>query len=45
MVGLHYHIKVGVTTIHEDSVAYTVSASSLTMEVEAVTHALCCSAS
>ena len=28
-------------TIHEDSAAHTVSTSSLTMEAEAVTHALC----
>ena len=28
------------TTIREDGAAYTVSTSSLTMEVEAVTHAL-----
>ena len=27
------------TTIHEDEVYYTVSTSSITMEVEAVTHA------
>ena len=33
------------TTIHEDSVAYTVSTPSLTIKVEAVTHALCCIAS
>ena len=33
-------VKQGVTTIHEDSAAYTVSTSSLTMEEEAVTHAL-----
>ena len=32
--------KQGVTTINEDSAAYTVSTSSLTMAVEAVTHAL-----
>ena len=32
--------KQGATTIHEDSAAYTVSTSSLTMAVEAVTHAL-----
>ena len=31
--------KQGATTIHEGSAAYTVSTSSLTMEVEAVTHA------
>ena len=30
----------GATTIHEDSAAYEVSTSSLTMEMEAVTHAL-----
>ena len=33
-------VKQGVTTIHEDSAVYTVSTSGLTMEVEAVTHAL-----
>ena len=32
--------KQGVTTINEDNAAYTVSTSSLTMAVEAVTHAL-----
>ena len=32
--------KQGVTTIHEDSAAYEVSTSRLTMELEAVTHAL-----
>ena len=32
--------KQGATTIHEDSAAYTVLTSSLTMEREAVTHAL-----
>ena len=32
--------KKGATTIHEDCAAYTISTSSLTMEVEAVTHAL-----
>ena len=32
-------VKQGATTIHEDSAAYTVSTSSLTMEVAAVTHA------
>ena len=32
--------KQGTTNIHEDSAAYTISTSSLTMEVEAVTHAL-----
>ena len=34
-----FTVKQGATNIHEDSVAYTVSTSSLTMEVEAVTHA------
>ena len=38
--GWGFTVKQGVTTIHEDSAAYTVSTSSLTMEVEAVTHAL-----
>ena len=33
-------IKQDATTIHEDSTAYTASTSSLTVEVEAVTHAL-----
>ena len=33
-------LKQGATTIHQDSAAYEVSASSLTMEMEAVTHAL-----
>ena len=33
-------VKPGATTIHEDSAAYTVSTSSLTREVDAVTHAL-----
>ena len=37
--GWGFTVKQGATTIHEDSAAYTVSASSLTMEVEAVTHA------
>ena len=32
--------KQGATTIHEDSAVYTVSIFSLTMEMEAVTHAL-----
>ena len=35
-----FTVKQGATTIHEDSAAYTVSTSSLTMEVEAVTHAV-----
>ena len=38
--GWGFTVKQGVTTIHEDSAAYTVSTSSLTMEEEAVTHAL-----
>ena len=39
--GWGFTVKQGATTIHEDSrAAYTVSTSSLTMEVEAVTHAL-----
>ena len=38
--GWSFTVKQGATTIHEDSAAYTVSTFSLTMEVEAVTHAL-----
>ena len=38
--GWGFTVKQGVTTIHEDSAAYTVSTSSLTMEAEAVTHAI-----
>ena len=38
--GWGFTVKQGATTIHEDSAACTVSTSSLTMEVEAVTHAL-----
>ena len=38
--GWGFTVKQGATTIHKDSAAYTVSTSSLTMEVEAVTHAL-----
>ena len=34
-----FTVEQGSTTIHEDSAAYTVSISSLTMKVEAVTHA------
>ena len=37
--GWGFTVKQGATTTHEDSAAYTVSTSSLTMEVEAVTHA------
>ena len=37
--GWGFTVKQGATTIHEDSAAYTVSTSSLTMKVEAVTHA------
>ena len=39
-LGWGFLVKQGATTIYEDSATYTVSASSLTMEVEAVTHAL-----
>ena len=35
--GWGFTVKQGATTIHEDSAAYTVSTSSFTMEVEAVT--------
>ena len=38
--GWGFTVKQGATTIHEDSAAYTVSTSSLTMEMEAGTHAL-----
>ena len=38
--GWGFTVKQGTTTIHEDSAAYTVSSSILTMEVEAVTRAL-----
>ena len=38
--GWGFTVKQSAATIHEDSAAYTVSTSSLTMEVEAVTHAL-----
>ena len=38
-------VKQGATTIHEDSAANMVSTSSLTVEVEAVIHALCWNAS
>ena len=38
--GWGFTIRQDVTTTHEDSAAYTVSTSSLTMEVEALTHAL-----
>ena len=37
--GASLTVKQGATTSHEDSAVYTVSTSSLTMEVEAVTHA------
>ena len=40
--GWGFTVKQDATTIHEDSASYTVSTSSLTMEVEAVTHALRC---
>ena len=38
--GWRFTVKQGATTIHEDSAAYTVSTSSFTMELEAVTRAL-----
>ena len=38
--GWGFTVKQGATAIHEDSAACTVSAPSLTMEVEAVTHVL-----
>ena len=38
--GWGFTVKQGTTTIHEDGAACTVSTSSLTTEVEAVTHAL-----
>ena len=38
--GWGFTVKQGATAIHEDNAAYTVSTSSLTMEVEVVTHAL-----
>ena len=38
--GLGFNVKQGATTINQDSAANTVSTSSLTMEVEYVTHAL-----
>ena len=38
--GWDFTDKQGVTIIHEDNAAYTLSTSSLTMEVEAVIHAL-----
>ena len=39
--GWDFTVKQGATTIHEDSTAYTVSSSSLTMEGEIVTHGIC----
>ena len=38
--GLGFAVRQGATAIQEDSAVYTASAFSLTMEVEAVTHAL-----
>ena len=38
--GWGFTVKQGATTSHEDSAAYEVSTSRLTMETEAVTHAL-----
>ena len=40
-LGWGFTVKQGATIIHEDSAVYTVSTSSLTMEMEAVTGALC----
>ena len=37
-----FTVKHGATSIHEDSAAYTVSASGLTTEVKAVTHVKRC---
>ena len=37
--GWGFTVKQGATTIHEDSAAYMVSTSSLTIQLEAVTHA------
>ena len=39
-LGWGFSVNQGATTIREDSAVYTVSTSSLTMEVQAVTHAL-----
>ena len=39
--GWGFTLKKGATTIHEDSEAYEVLTSSLTMKMEADTHALC----
>ena len=38
--GWGFTVKQGATTTHEDRAAYTVSTSSLTMEVEVVAHAI-----
>ena len=38
--GWGFTVKQGATTIHEHIASYTISTFSLTMEVEAVTHAL-----
>ena len=38
--GWIFTVKQGATTIHGDSTAFTVSTCSLTMEMEAVSHAL-----
>ena len=38
--GLGFTVKQGGRTVHEDSGAHRVTTSSLTMEVEAVTHAI-----
>ena len=43
--GWGFTVKQGVTTIPEGCAAYTVSTSSLTVDVEAVTHTFCWTAS
>ena len=40
-LGWDFTVKHSATTIHKDSAAFEVSTSSLTMEMEAVIHALC----
>ena len=39
--GWGFTVNQGSTTIHEDSAAYEAPSPSLTLEMEAVTHALC----
>ena len=43
--GWGFTVKQGATTIHKGNAAYTVSKSSLTIDLEAVTHAICWNAS